>query len=325
MRLDVRDLRLVATIAELGNLTRASEQLNLTQSALSHQLADLERRIGAPVFERSGRRMIPTRVGRHLSASAAPTLARLRHLEHDLAQLATGREGELRIATECYTCYHWLPPVLKSFHTQHPAIDVRVMAEATADPFAALADGSLDLAIGWSKLRSSRFKVVPLFHDELMLVVSSAHRLAERDVVRPAELRGERFLVYSPPETNFAFQQVFAPAGISPRQLSVLQLTEAIVELVKANLGITFLAGWAVEPYLESKKLRAVRIAHPGVRRVWQAVHRAVGVEGESAALADFVTFLKGSVRAPPRQDPEFAVLRSAGRLARKRTADGGR
>src|SRR5436190_13530518 len=110
MRLELRDLRLVSAIADLGNLTRAAQHLHLTQSALSHQLADLERRVGAPLFERAGRQMISTRVGQHLCAGAKPTLDQLRLLEANVVDVANGREAELRIATECYTCYHWLPP-----------------------------------------------------------------------------------------------------------------------------------------------------------------------------------------------------------------------
>src|SRR3954451_23356540 len=115
MRLEVRDLRLVSAISDLGNLTRAGQHLHLTQSALSHQLADLEQRVGGKLFERSGRRLIPTRLGEHLCSRAKTTLEQLREVERDLANMATGREATLRIATECYTCYHWLPPVLDAF------------------------------------------------------------------------------------------------------------------------------------------------------------------------------------------------------------------
>lgn len=77
MRLEIRDFRLVVAISELGTLTRAGQQLNLTQSALSHQLADLERRLGASLFERSGRRMIPNRLGARLASHGKELLERL--------------------------------------------------------------------------------------------------------------------------------------------------------------------------------------------------------------------------------------------------------
>jgi LysR family transcriptional regulator for metE and metH len=115
MRLEIRDFRLVVAITELGTLTRAGHQLNLTQSALSHQLADLERRLGASLFERSGRRMIPNRLGARLASHGKELLQRLGDVERDVFDAAARREAVLRIATECYTCYHWLPPVLHEF------------------------------------------------------------------------------------------------------------------------------------------------------------------------------------------------------------------
>src|SRR4051812_7639647 len=178
IRLEVRDLRLVAAISELGNLTRAGQQLHLTQSALSHQLTDLEQRIGGKLFERSGRRLIATRLGELLCGRAKVTLTQLRDVERDLAEMANGREATLRIATECYTCYHWLPPVLDAFRERHPAIDVRIVPAATSNPVRALIAGTIDLCIVSSRVRDRRLSLAPLFDDELVLVVSAKHKFA---------------------------------------------------------------------------------------------------------------------------------------------------
>src|SRR5438552_3318326 len=138
MRLEIRDHRLVHAITEFGTVTRAGQHLHLTQSALSHQLADLEKRAGAALFQRAGRRMLPTRIGDHLAARARETLRRLEQVEEEVVSMATGREAELRISTECYTAYHWLPPVLKQFGERHPGVEVRVIPDATANPVRAL-------------------------------------------------------------------------------------------------------------------------------------------------------------------------------------------
>src|SRR3954466_6134386 len=167
MRLEIRDLKLVSAISELGNLTRAGQQLHLTQSALSHQLADLEQRVGGKLFERSGRRLIATRLGEHLCSRAKTTLAQLREVEQDLVQMANGREATLRIATECYTCYHWLPPVLDAFRQRHPAVDVRIVPSASSHPIRALVAGAIDLCIVSSRVRDRRVQTTPLFDDEV--------------------------------------------------------------------------------------------------------------------------------------------------------------
>jgi len=309
IRLEVRDLRLVATVAELGTLTGAGRRLFLTQSALSHQLADLERRLGAPLFERSGRRMLPTLLGERLRTHAIAALKQIDDAERDVAALANGRDAVIRLATECYTCYHWLPPVLKEFWARHPSVDIRVVPEATGDPIGALLDGTLDLCVTTSVTQDRRVLADPLFDDELVLVVSEDHRLAGEKTVDVADLLEERFLLYSPPEESHVFRDVLNPAGVSPSQISSLQLTEAIVELVRANMGVTILARWAVLPYLDGGGLTMIRVSHPGVKRSWQAKTRAG--QAKPKHLEDFIAFLARTVDRPPRNKPEFAVVRS--------------
>jgi LysR family transcriptional regulator for metE and metH len=317
IRLEVRDLRLVAAISELGNLTRAGQHLHLTQSALSHQLADLEQRVGGKLFERSGRRLIPTRIGEHLCGKAKTMIEQLRDVERDLANMAKGREATLRIATECYTCYHWLPPVLDAFKQRHPGVDVRIVPNASSRPIRALLGGVIDLCIASSRVKDRRLRTTPLFDDELVLAVGDRHPLADRRSVDPSDLRNEHFLTYSGPDDNWAFQDFLAPAGVSPSQVSTLKLTEAIVELVKANMGVALFARWAVTPYLESGVLRAIPVNHPAARRTWQAVTRSSQTPPEY--LTDFVGFLAGSIQSPPRSRPEFALIRSVAKLSPKR------
>jgi LysR family transcriptional regulator for metE and metH len=312
MRLEIRDFRLVVAITEVGTLTRAGQQLNLTQSALSHQLADLEQRLGAALFERSGRRMIPNRLGARLASHGKELLQRLGDVERDVFDAAARREAVLRIATECYTCYHWLPPVLQEFRQLHPAVDVEVVPSATARPLAALIAGRLDLSIVSSTTRDRRITFAPLFEDELLLIVAPGHRLAGRDFVDPAELRRERVLTYSKPDESTVYRRVLAPAGVSPRQITPIQLTEAMIELVKSGMGVGVLARWAVQRELDSGALVGASLGPEGVRRRWRVATRAAGAT--PAYLAAFVEFLRRVIAHPPRSSPQFTMLRSATR-----------
>jgi LysR family transcriptional regulator for metE and metH len=317
VRFEVRDLRLVAAIADLGTLTRAGQQLHLSQSALSHQLADLEYRLGGALFERAGRRMIPTGLGDRLAARARATLRGLEDVETEIGSLAAGHTAVLRIATECYTCFHWLPPVLREFRVKHPNVDVRIVPSATDRPVRALIAGTIDLCIVNLPVRDRRVTTTPLFSDELVLVVSPDHPLADRESVDPSELRDERFLLYSAPERSHVFQRVLAPAGVSPSQVSSLQLTEALLELVTAGLGITVLARWAAQPALTAGTLVAIPIASPNVLRHWQVATRAGKVT--HTYVHDFTGFLRNTFAHPPRARPEFTILRSVAKLSKAR------
>ena len=102
-------------------MTRAADRLNVTQSALSHQLREIEDRLGTPLFLRVNRRLALAPAGERLLQSARRVLDELRLAEEDIGRLASHQDGVIRVSTECYTCYQWLPPLLKPFHKTFPA------------------------------------------------------------------------------------------------------------------------------------------------------------------------------------------------------------
>src|ERR1700741_1927056 len=132
--LEVRHLKLVETVATEGGLTKAANRLHVTQSALSHQLRDIEDKLGTPLFLRLKKKMLLTQAGERLLSAAPAVLDELKRAEDDIRQIALNRDGILRISTECYTCYHWLPAVLKPFNREFPRVEVRIVVEATRRP-----------------------------------------------------------------------------------------------------------------------------------------------------------------------------------------------
>ena len=276
LHIDLRHLRLVAAVAEAGGQTRAARRLNLTQSALSHQLRELESRIGAPLFIRASRHMVLTAMGERILGTARRVLHEVEALERDLAaESASGGAGVVRLATECYTVYHWLPGVVTAFRQEWPRVDVRIVAEATADPVRALLDGALDLAIVAGEVDERRLGCTSLFEDEQVVVVAPSHPFASREFVAPEDLRNEHLILYTIHSTESSvLREVLRPAGVEPRQLTRVQLTEAIVELVKAGLGISVLARWAIAPQLRDGSLVGVPLTARGFHRRWWAVTR---------------------------------------------------
>lgn len=272
MILETRHLRLVTAVTDHGTLTRAGRELNLTQSALSHQLLDLERRLGAALFHRVGRRMVPTAVGERLVARARRVLQLLNETEEEALRVANGLEGLIRLSTECYTCYHWLPQLMQTFGQRFPNVEVRIVADATRRPVRALLDGRIDLAIVHNLPADPRLAHTLLFEDELMVVTSPDHPFAGRPYVAPQELATEHLLTYRLPLRDLAvFQHVLGPAGITPRRVTQIELTEALIEMVRARIGVSILAAWAVAPYVKAGRLVATRFTEPGFRRRWAA------------------------------------------------------
>ena len=138
MELELRHLKLVEAIAVEGAMTRAAARLNITQSALSHQLAGLEEGLGVSLFRRVPRGVILTEAGEKLLDCARLVLPTVREARELVAAADSKAQGTLRISTECYTCYHWLPSRLKTFQESFPHMEVEIVVEATRRPIEAL-------------------------------------------------------------------------------------------------------------------------------------------------------------------------------------------
>jgi len=204
--------------------------------------------------------------------AARRALPQLTDVEEELRRLAGGRAAILRVSTECYTCYHWLPGVLQRFARRFPQVDVQIVAEVTHHPVPALLDGRIDLAIVSNDDHDDRLAYVPLFTDELVAVLRPDHPLSDQPFLTAANFADQHLFVYLlPPGENDVFTMLLSPSGVAPRRVSAIQLTEAILELVKGGAGIAVLARWAVAPHLKTGELRAVRLTRRGLERRWRA------------------------------------------------------
>ena len=271
--MELRHLRLIQTVFETGTLTGAAEKLHLSQSALSHQLKDLEGELGVTVFHRSAKRMTLTEAGKRLHETACRVLSEIERAETEIARISTGEGGRLRIVTACYTCYHWLPGILKGFRKVYPGVEVAINLAATADPYGHLLSGDLDLGIVNRRVTEPGLEYQTLFEDEEVVLVGRNHMWGKKKFVAPKDLADQHLVVFDShlKESNL-FKKVLTPAGITPQQVVKLPMTEAILEMVKSGLGITVMVKWAALPQIKSSQLIALPLTAKGVKRTWYAV-----------------------------------------------------
>ena len=271
MDIEVRHLNLLLMVDEEGSLTKAAARLNLTQSALSHQLRNLEDTLGTPMFRRVGNRLARTPAGERMLESARTIEGELNLVEEEIRRLRVGESGTIRISTGCYTCYHWLAAFVREFRTRRPGIDVVVVPEATRRPVEALLEGKLDVAITIGRPTDRRLRVHKLlFKDEMVLLTSPDHPLAKRKFIEPKHLADEHVMLYVV-DQSMVMEQFVLPSGVRPRKVSQIELTEAILALVEAGMGVTMLARWAAAPQIASGKLSAVSLSRKGLHREWCA------------------------------------------------------
>jgi LysR family transcriptional regulator for metE and metH len=269
MNLEIRHLKLVAAVAETGSVTRAGNLLHLTQSALSHQLRDAEEQLGVPLFERKNGKMTLTSAGDRLLQTARAVLAELDRAESDIHKNGGTAKGLIRLSTQCHTAYHWFPSRLILFQNKFPSVEVQLVLEATNNPFEALLEGKLDLALVCDQIRNRKIRYTPLFEDDVLIVFPPKHRLAAKNFVSAEDFATENILVYPPRAESTLLTKILEPAGIKPRKIQEVLVTEVILEMVIGGLGIAALPRWAVGPQITSGALIGVPLQPPGYKWQW--------------------------------------------------------
>jgi LysR family transcriptional regulator for metE and metH len=269
-QLDMKHLRLVDTLYKEGNLSQAAKCLNLTQPALSHQLKNLESYCDQPLFHRQGKRMVPTQAGKRLLSSSQSILDELNILADDMKGLARGIEGSITLSSECYTCFQWLPRVIPQFASQYPNVPVNVNPNVSPNLLKDLEAGALDMAISMSFV-PQKFHRIPLFKDELVVLVHPQNPLAKQARIDPHQLLDQTLIVY-PNSKDTLLNLLFHKTHERPRRIVEMPLTEGILEWCAAGLGITVMARWAAQRHIKSGDLLPVSIDLSWTHRTWHAV-----------------------------------------------------
>jgi LysR family transcriptional regulator for metE and metH len=294
--LELRHLRSLVAIAESGKLVTAAERVNLSQSALSHQIKDIETHYDVSLFERTRQGLRFTVAGDRFLALARETVAAFSAAERDIARLKGDTRGELRIVLECHTCFDWLMPVMDEFRSRWPEVEVDLVAGFHADPLRLLADGKADVVIGSLPDTKKSVHVSPLFRFEILAVVANEHRLRGKRRLVAEDFRDETLITYPVPEMRIdLIREVLEPAGIKLERRTA-ELTIAIMQLVASRRGIAALPNWGVKNYVDHDYVLAKRI---GARGLWSELY-AVGNKSFAGRpfFRDFVSIVRDTCAA---------------------------
>jgi LysR family transcriptional regulator for metE and metH len=287
--LEIRHLRTLAALRSAGSLVRAAELLNLTQSALSHQVKLLEDRYGGPLFERKSVPIGFTAIGARLLRLADMMLPEIEQAERDVARLMQGDQGQLRVALECHTCFDWLMPVMDEFRARWPEVEIDLVSGFHSEPAELLRAGAADLVIGSDY--SADHATFPLFRFEILAVMAQKHRLATHRRLHAADFEGETLITYPVPEQRIdLIREMLRPAGVT-FQRRTAELTVAILQLVASRRGLAALPNWAIKNYVDYDYV----IARPlGEQGLWSDLYVSVPAAlRQKAYVADFVKVIR--------------------------------
>ncbi len=247
MHIEFRHLRTIKAIHDTGGLGRAAEMLNITQSALSHQIKGIEDQAGVELFVRRTKPLRLSAAGMKLLAAAEDILPRVSALEAEFAGLVAGKSGRLHIAIECHACFEWLFPVLEAFRKAWPDVDVDIRPGLAFDALPALRREEVDLVVSSDPEDLAGTDFTPIFDYDPVFVASAAHPLADKPFVTAEDFRGETLISYPVERTRLdVFSQLLIPAKVEPAVVRQVELTAVILLLVASNRGVAVLPDWVV-------------------------------------------------------------------------------
>jgi DNA-binding transcriptional LysR family regulator len=246
----IRALECLVTIADQGSLTRAAAVLHLSQPALSHQIAALERELGTPVIERLPRGIRPTAAGLAAAAEARVALAAAGRAVAAGKNAAAGAGGRIRIAC-AETMTGWvLVPVLRAWRSRFPGVELDLKEYTSADQtLAVLLAGQADLTVGPRPTRTEEHVQV-LGREEMVVVAARGHRFAGRDAVPLAELAAEPLVHYDAGNGNAAWLDQFAARRgvVLPGPAVRTGSPRTAAQLAAAGMGVAIVPFSALTP-----------------------------------------------------------------------------
>ncbi|OZG74719.1 hypothetical protein BTA51_07020 [Hahella sp. CCB-MM4] len=304
LRLDIKQLRLVKTIADTKNITHAAAQLHLSQPALSKQLMELESRLGFPLFLRTRKAMVLTEPGHSFYRHAERILQDILVMEEQMAKFSGGASGRLRISIDRVHQSDWLSPVMGRFRKLYPQVDLEVVQVDRL--LESLTAQKIDLAILGEALPTCGLNYVPLQDDEIIAIVHRKHPLAKKPYLRVNDLQGQDFVYYFKLEGSYLHQRYLQPNNVTLGRFHRIQDLEALVSMVESGDGMSILPRNLVANALADGRVEEVRIGNYGFHFSWHAAFRA---ETAKPYLKEFVDLILQQIEGSGRHSSGIRAI----------------
>lgn len=269
--IDIQPLAILREIDRTGSLTQAAEQLNLTQSAVSHAIRRFEDRYGVKLWEREGHKLRLTLAGDYLLSLAQRVLPQLEHGATVIEDYARGRRGAIRVGMECHPCQDWLMRVVDPFLAEWPDVELDVTTAFQFGGLAALLSHEIDILVTPDPIERVGLEYRPVFDYELVLAVAENHPLAQKQRIEPEDLAGETLITYPVSRERLdIFTRFLVPAHALPRRHRTVETTDLMLRLVASGRAVSATPDWLLRG---AKGVKSVRIGE-GIAKSIHLGHR---------------------------------------------------
>ncbi|WP_438423622.1 LysR family transcriptional regulator [Aquimarina macrocephali] len=266
--MELKYFRLIKTIAEEGNLANSSERLFLTQSALSHQLRDLEERLGFKVFLRSRNKWELTDEGTELYKLANKLFSSIDESFSNIEHIKEGSRGSIKLSAECQSFFHAIPGFIQKMGILYPEINIDLTLGATYQTISQVLSNEIDIAIVTTKPASEELTSIKVYDDEIFAVMHQENPLNSYDYLDASHFSDVHLIINSfPLEGVSVYEHFLKPNKINPKKISAIPFTEITLSMIEANMGIMCAPKWQLKSFKLSNDIIFKRISKNGLKR----------------------------------------------------------
>ncbi|MDP1650487.1 MAG: LysR substrate-binding domain-containing protein [Rubrivivax sp.] len=307
MHITFRQLRVFVEVARQGSVLRASEVLHLTPPAVSLQIKEIESQVGQRLFDRANRRITLSTAGEYFLVYARRLLGTLKDAEDAMARFSRLESGRLTIGMVSSAKY-FLPQLLARFHTEHPAVDVRLRLGNREQLVAMMEANEVDLCVMGRAPVDFASRTEPFAMHPHVLVTAPTHRFARAESVPALALANEPFIVREPASgTRSALQEYLDQYRLKPTFIMEMPSNEAIKQAVMAGMGVSLLSLHTIGLEWRSGLIAAPTVEGLPLMRRWNIVNRAAKLLSPAAEAFRYFVLSHGEAHLAAMFNPEVA------------------
>ncbi len=268
--LDSKQLEAFEVLCSTGSFTETAKRLFLTQSAVSHSMKSLEEEVGCRLIRRLGKKFSITEAGDRLLRFARPYLSEMQSLKEELNGFEKFGSGRLRVGASPQACRVLLPPILAELRNADVQCRFEVVVEDTPKCLELLGLGEIDLGITLEPIKNCEIEFIPCFTDELRMVLPPEHKWARRGKIDWSEASHENFILHNRSSYSYGILRSYLEEkGVRLNSMMEISSPDVAKELVKVGMGVSVMAGWAVEEERSKGELTSMSLGTPRLARTW--------------------------------------------------------